>query len=112
MQKKWTVNICVHGDATEIVAIIKMCNSDLIPRLQEASTAVPSIMTFASGFYMGGHMDGSSKLCHKCVTDVWDRLMYWQRIIKLRNDLRSQCVISHGPTKRRAPTQYAEWVYI
>jgi hypothetical protein len=49
------------------------------PTSAGAGIAVPSIMMFASGFYIWGHAGSYagdlSKLCHKCVTDVHKRLI-------------------------------------
>jgi len=35
-----------------------------------AGIAIPSVMAFAYGFYIDGHLGGLCKLYHKCVTDI------------------------------------------
>jgi len=41
-----------------------------------AGVVVPSIVTiFISGFYIGGHVDGLSELCRRCVTDARKKLI-------------------------------------
>jgi len=65
------------------------------PASAGAGITVPSIATFVSGFYNGGHASyyasGLAKLCHKCVTDACKRLtlhfcfsFLWHLIVKKR----------------------------
>jgi len=51
----------------------------ITPTTAGTGITVPSITTFESVFYIRGYagcyVGGLSELCHKCVTDIWKRLL-------------------------------------